>query len=80
MEQAYELLAMIHAREALVVEKPPTIEAHQIEVAQPRAEPLSFLTGETVEGIVGDVDFDATQGQSAWQTKMEKFMSMGHAY
>jgi hypothetical protein len=79
MEQAWELFALVQARKAAEVERPSTIEAHHVEVAPPRAEPLSFLTMETVEGIVGSTDFCTTQGQTSWESKMEKFVNLGHA-
>jgi hypothetical protein len=71
---------MFSARKATEVEKPPTIEAHHVEVAPPRAEPLSFLTLETVEGIVGSTDVEAQEGQTSWESRMEKFIGLGDAY
>jgi hypothetical protein len=79
-EEALELFALMQARRAAEAERPPTIEAQQVEVAPRRAEPLSFVTLQTVEGIVGIVDFCTTQGQTSWESKMEKFVSLGHAY
>ncbi len=46
-----------------------------LEVAPPRAEPLSFLTLETVEGIVGSTDVEAQEGQTSWESRMDKFIS-----
>jgi hypothetical protein len=80
MEEALELFALMQARRTAEAEKPPTIEAHQIEVAPRQAEPLSFLTLQTVEGIVGSTDFCDPQGQTSWESKMENFVSLGHAY
>ncbi len=54
--------------------------AHPVERASRGTEPLSFLTLQTVEGIVGSTDFDAPQGQTSWEGKMEKFVRLGHTY
>jgi hypothetical protein len=79
-EQALELFELMQSRRAVEIEKTPTIEAHHIEVASRRAEPLPFLTLQTVERIVGSTDFYCTpQGQTTWESKMEKFVSLGHA-
>jgi hypothetical protein len=80
MNQALELFELLQFRRAAEVAKPPTIEAQHIEVAPGRAEPLSFMTLQTVEGIVSSTDFDAAQGQTSWESKMEKFVNFGHAY
>ncbi len=65
MNQALELFELLQSRRAAEVAKPPTIEAQQVEVVPGRAEPLSFMTLQTVEGIVGSTDFDAAQGQTS---------------
>jgi hypothetical protein len=80
MEQALEFFELMQSRRALEVDKAPTIEAHHVEVASRRAEPLSFLTLHTVEGIVGSMDFCTPQGQTTWESKMEKLVGLGHAY
>ncbi len=41
---------------------------------------MSFLTLQTVEGIVGSTDFCTPEGQSSWKNKMEKFVGLGHTY
>jgi hypothetical protein len=38
------------------------------------------MTLQTVEGIIDSTDIDAAQGQTSWESKMEKFVSLGHAY
>jgi hypothetical protein len=58
----------------------PSRHIHHVEVAPPRAEPLSFLTLETVEGIVRSTDVEAQKGQTSWESRMEKSMSLGDAY
>jgi hypothetical protein len=35
---------------------------------------LSFMTLQTVEGIIESSDLDADQGQSSWEAKMDKFV------
>ncbi len=80
MEEALELFALMQARKTAEVERSLTIEAHQVEVAPTRAEPLSFLTLETVEGIVGSRDFEVQEGRTSWESKMEKFIGLGEAY
>jgi hypothetical protein len=63
MNQALELFELLQSRRAAETVRPSTIEAQQVEVAPRRAEPLSFMTLQLVEGIVGDsTDFDAAQG------------------
>ncbi len=80
MNQALELFELLQSRRAAEAVRPPTIEAQQVEVAPGRAEPLSFMTLQTAEGIVDSTDFDAAQGQTSWESKMEKFVNLGHAY
>ncbi len=45
-----------------------------------RAEPLSFLTLGTVEGIVGITIPGVLQEQTSWEGKMEKYMRLSHTY
>ncbi len=81
MNQALEeLFELLQSRRAAEVAKPPTIEAQQIEVAPGRAEPLSFMTLQTVEGIVEGTDFSTAQGQPSWENEMEKIVNLGHVY
>jgi len=80
MEQALELFELMQARRSADVEKAPTVEALHVEVAPRQAEPLSFMTLQTVEGIVGSMEFCTPQGQTSWESKMEKFLNLGHAY
>jgi hypothetical protein len=80
MNQALELFELLQSRRTAEAARPPTIEAQQVEVAPGRAEPLSFMTLQTVEGIVDSTDFDAAQGQTSWESKMEKVVNLGHAY
>ena len=80
MSQALELFELLQSRRASEVVRPPTIEAQHVEVAPGRAEPLSFMTLQTVERIIESTDFDAAQGQTSWESKMNKFVDLGHAY
>ena len=80
MSQALELFELLQSRRAAEVVRPLTIEAQQVEVAPRRAEPLSFMTLQTVEGIIESSDLDADQGQNSWEAKMNKFVGLGHAY
>jgi hypothetical protein len=75
-----DLFELLQSRRAAEVARPPTIEAQHIEVAPGRDEPLSFMTFQTVEGIVGNADFDTAQGQTTWESKVEKIINLGHAY
>ncbi len=49
-------------------------------MAPRRAEPLSFMTLQTVEGTIDSTDTDAAQGQTSWESKMEKFVNLSQAY
>jgi hypothetical protein len=80
MEQALELFELMQARRSADVENTPTVEALHVGVAPRQAEPLSFMTLQTVEGIVGSMEFRTLQGQTSWESKMEKFLNLGHAY
>jgi hypothetical protein len=80
MEQALELFELMQARRSADVEKAPTVEAHHVDVAPRQIEPLTFMTLQTVEGIVGSMDFCTPQGQTSWESKMEKFLNLGHVY
>jgi hypothetical protein len=80
MSQALELFELLQSRRAADVVKPPIIEAQQVEVAPGRAEPLSFMTLQTVERIIESTDCNPDQGQGSWESKMEKFVNLGHAY
>jgi hypothetical protein len=80
MDQALELFELLQARRAREADTPSAIVAHPVEVAPRGTEPLSFLTLQTVEGIVGSTEFCTPQGQSSWESKMEKFVGLGHTY
>ncbi len=80
MDQASELFALMLSRRAAEVVRPPTIEAQHVEVAPRRAEPLSFTTVQTVEAIIESTDFNAAQGQTSWESKVEKLVNLGRAY
>jgi hypothetical protein len=80
MNQALELFELLQSRRSAEVVRPPTVDAQQVELVPRRAEPLSFMTLQTVEGIIDSTDFDAAQGQTSWESKMEKFVGLGHAY
>jgi len=72
MEQALELFELMQARRSADVEKAPTVEALHVEVAPRQAEPLSFMTLQTVEGIVGAWNFallrDRPHGKAKWRS------------
>ncbi len=72
MNQALELFDLLQAKRAAEVVRPPTIEAQHVELAPGRAEPLSFMTLKTVEGIIESTDFDAAQGQTSWENQNGK--------
>jgi hypothetical protein len=80
MEQALELFELMQARRSADVEKAHTVEAHHVDAAPRQAEPLSFMALQTVEVIVGSMDFFTPEGQTSWESKMEKFLNLGHAY
>jgi hypothetical protein len=80
MEEALELFELMQARRSADVEKAPTVKAHHVEIAPRQVEPLSFMTLQTVEGIVGSMEFCTPQGQTSWESKMDKFLNLGHAY
>jgi hypothetical protein len=79
MNQALELFELLQSRRAAVV-KHPTVEAQHVETLPPRAEPLSFLTLKTVEGIVMNMDLGNLEEQETWEGRMEKFVNLGNAY
>jgi hypothetical protein len=58
LSQASELFELLLSRRAAEMVRPPTIEAQHVEVAPTRTEPLSFMTIQTVEGIVGNTDIE----------------------
>ncbi len=80
MDQALELFDLLQARRAREADTPSAVVAHPVEVASRGTEPLSFLTLQTVEGIVGSTDFSTPQGQTSWESKMEKCVGLGHTY
>ncbi len=72
MSQALELFELLQSRRAAEVVRPPTMEAQHVEVAPGRAEPLSFMTMQTVEGIVGNTNIEDHEEHTTWEGKMEK--------
>jgi hypothetical protein len=81
MQQAVDLFEMLHARKAILADKSVTVEAEPVARAPVRAEPLSYLTLGTVEGIVGSTSPDALQEQtSSWEGKVKKYMRLSHSY
>jgi hypothetical protein len=80
MNEALELFELLQEKKAREAHQPSTIVAHPVEVASRITEPLSYLALQTVEEIVGSTDFDAPQGQTSWESKMEKFVRLGHTY
>jgi hypothetical protein len=74
MQQALDLFELLQARKSKEAEKPVTVEAEPVARAPVRAEPLSYLTLGTVEGIIGSTNPDAMQEQtSSWERKVEKY-------
>ncbi len=82
MIEALELFELMHAnaKRARETHQPSTIEASQVKVASERAEPLSFLTLQTVEGIVDSTDIEISDGRNSCESKMEKLISLGEGY
>ena len=80
MSQALELFELMQAKRAGDGVRLATVEAQHVEAEAPRAEPLSFLTLETVEGIVRSMDLGNLEEQETWEGRMEKFLNLGDAY
>ncbi len=81
MQQALDLFEMLQARKSKEAEKSVTVEAKPVARAPARAEPLSYLTLGTVEGIIGSTNPDTLQEQtSSWEGKVEKYMRLSHSY
>ncbi len=71
-----ELFETLQAKCAMKAEKQPTVEALPLRSAQRRVEPLSFLTLNTVKGIVGGTNPADLEEQTTWNAKLEKFTSL----
>jgi hypothetical protein len=56
MQQALELFELLQARKSKEAEKSVTVEAEPVARAPARAEPLSYLTLGTVEGIIASTN------------------------
>ncbi len=56
------------------------MEAQPVARAPVRAEPLSYLTLGTVEGIIENTSSGTLQEQTSWEGKMEKYMCLSHTY
>ncbi len=81
MQQALDLFELLQARKSKETDKSVMVEAEPVARAPARAEPLSYLTLGTVEGIVGSTNPDALQEQtSSWEGKVENFMRLSHTY
>jgi hypothetical protein len=81
MQQALDLFELLQARKSKEAEKAVTVEAEPVSRAPVRAEPLSYLTLGTVEGIVESTSPDALQEQtSSWEGKVEKYMRLSYSY
>ena len=80
MSQALELFELLQSRRAADVVRPPKIEAQHVEVRSGRAEPLSFMTIQTVEGIVKNTDIEDHEEDTTWEGRMEKFLTLRDAY
>ena len=72
MNQALELFELLQSRRSAEAVRPPTVDAQQVEVAPRRAEPLSFMTLQTVEGIIDSTDIvlhrDKHHGKARWKS------------
>ncbi len=80
-QQALELFELLQAKKSKEVDKAVTVEAEPVARAPARAEPLSYLTLGTVEGIIGSTNPDALPEQtSTWEGKVEKYMRLSHSY
>jgi hypothetical protein len=76
-----DLFEMLQARKSKEAEKSVTVEAEPVARAPARAEPLSYLTLGTVEGIIGSAYPDAlTEQTSTWEGKVKKYMRLSHSY
>ena len=81
MQQALELFELLQARKTKDVEKTVMVDAEPVARAPARAEPLSYLTLGTVEGIIASTNPDVLQEQtSSWEGKVEKYMRLSHTY
>ncbi len=81
MQQALELFELLQAKKSREADKAVTVEAEPVARAPARAEPLSYLTLGTVEGIIASTNPDALQEQmSSWEGKVEKYMRLSHTY
>ncbi len=81
MQQALELFELLQARKSKEEDKTVTVEAEPVARAPARAEPLSYLTLGTVEGIIGSTNPDALpEHTSTWEGKVEKYMRLSHSY
>jgi hypothetical protein len=67
MQQALELFELLQARKSKEADKAITVEAEPVARAPARAEPLSYLTLGTVEGIIASTSPDALQEQT-WKS------------
>jgi hypothetical protein len=81
MQQALDLFELLPARKSKKADKSVTVEAEPVARAPARAEPLSYLTLGSVEGIIASTNPDALQEQtSSWEGKVEKYMRLSHTY
>jgi hypothetical protein len=81
MQQALELFELLQAKKSKEADKAVTVEAEPVAKAPARAEPISYLTLGTVEGIIGSADPDVlTEQTSTWEGKVEKYMRLSHSY
>jgi hypothetical protein len=81
MQQALDLFEMLQARKSKEADKSVTMDAQPVAFTRPRAEPLSFLTLRTVEGIIGSTDPNTlTEFTTSWESKVEKYMRLSHTY
>jgi hypothetical protein len=81
MQQALDLFELLQARKSKEAEKSVTVEAEPVARAPARAEPLSYLTLGTGEGIIASTNPDVLQEQtSSWEEKVGKHMRLSHTY
>jgi hypothetical protein len=74
------LMKGMPAKSTKEADKEETVEVLAVEGVGERTQPLSFLTLNTVEGIVGTTDPDESTEQSTWEAKVENFMRLSDTY
>jgi hypothetical protein len=82
MQQAIELFELLQERRARGTHSLGMVEAQPIVQVATEAEPLSFLTLASVEGIIGSTEAHVGSAleRSTWNDKVDKFMRLSAAY